>query len=36
MEHIGKSVAEVMLTGYKLERGVTEARKWVQNEGSRT
>ena len=29
-------MADVVIFGYKLERGGTEARKWVQNEGSRT
>lgn len=32
----GERVADVMILEYKLERGGTEARKWVQNEGSRT
>lgn len=28
----GDRVADGMILGYKLERGGTEARKWVQNE----
>jgi len=35
-ENTGERVADVMILEYKLEGGGTEARKWVQNEGSRT